>query len=206
MAKNIKHTLTRFLLQCFDGSERTPANRFFSLKIWDANKIADPRQAISTILGVAGHQMPAGTPKSQPFLLFRAANPSSREIDIIIPDGCSQSRGLGGGSEPLGEEHDSRTTLSGHCEDNSIRASDICGSTLTHALAPILGEMAGKGLSAPPLFLARLSVLVGWLRFGKSSETESPVNNIRLLSPPSDTFSSPLGNCPNHKTQVSEDP
>ncbi|CAN0171929.1 unnamed protein product [Rangifer tarandus platyrhynchus] len=88
--------------------------------------------------------MPAGTPKSQPFLRFRAANTGPREIDIIIPDGCSQSRGLGGGSEPLGEEHDCRTTLSGHCEDNSIRASDICGSTLTHALAPILGEMAGK--------------------------------------------------------------
>lgn len=163
MAKNIKHTLT-LLLQCFDGSERTTTvNRFFSLKIRNENKIADPRQAISTILGVAGYQMPAGTPKSQPFLRFRAANPGPREIGIIIPDGCSQSRGLGGGSEPLGEEHDGRTTLSGHCEDNSIRASDICGSTLTHALAPTLGEMAGKGLSAPPLFLGRLSVLVGWL-------------------------------------------
>ncbi|MXQ93066.1 hypothetical protein E5288_WYG019686 [Bos mutus] len=105
--------------------------------------------------------MPAGTPKSQPFLRFRAANPGPPEIDIIIPDGFSQSRGLGGSSEPLGEEHDCRTTLSGHCEDNSIRASDICGSKITHALAPILGEMAGKGLSAPPLFLARLSALVG---------------------------------------------
>ena len=202
------HTLTRLLLQCFDGSERTTANGFFfSLKIWDANKIADPRQAISTILGVAGYQMPAGTPKSQPFLRFRGANPGPPEIDIIIPDGFSQSQGLGGGSEPLGEEHDCRTTLSGHCEDNSIRASEICGSTITHALAPILGEMAGKGLSAPPLFLARLSALVGWLRFGKiSSETGSPANNIRLLSPPSDTFSNPLGSCPNHKTQVSGDP
>lgn len=49
--------------------------------------------------------------------------------------------------------------------------------------------------------------LVGWLRFGEiSSETESPANNTPILSPPSDTFSSPLGNCPNNNTQILQDP
>lgn len=48
--------------------------------------------------------MPAGPPKSQSFLLCRAADPGPRKIDIVIPDVCGQARGMRGASQPLWED------------------------------------------------------------------------------------------------------
>lgn len=159
--------------------------------------------------------MPAGPLGNQPFLLFGAANPGPQKIDIIIiPDVCSsvprRRRRLGAPSGRTGTPD--HGPLSGLCEDNSIRASEICRSSSTHALARIPKNSRNPGPPLAPTRLSGLRVLVCllacFLRFGGiSGERLSALQIMQAFPHPCQLHSpAPWEVAPNHKMHIFGDP
>lgn len=180
--------------------------KILSLKIWDASRgklqihgnSGNPRLRWVSNVGRTPEQPACSSvPRGEPGSSGNRHNNPRRLLSVPRPL-----------KRPFGKNRNAGQLFQATVKTTSERKRSAAPQSLTRF--PEFRKNGREGPQRASAFLARLGVLVGWLvllRYGEiSSETEPPVNTARILSPLPDTFSGPLGSCPNNQTQILEDP